>query len=73
MTPHDDSAPATKLDVKLLMTEMGRIYEAIDKLHFHFDVSIENLRHDFIGTTNDKFVDVRRRLDALEHHTGLAA
>lgn len=85
----DPSPPATKLDIELLMKDIGNLYianerwknevlEKMDKrfeahgkklmkeIKLYFDVTAENMLHDFRGGWNDKFVDHDRRITVLE-------
>lgn len=82
-TTKDDSAPATKKDVELLMREFGKLYEYIDKkveasktdiitdvIH-QVKILEENLRDDF-RAYHEQLSDHGVRIKALEHYTGLA-
>jgi len=69
------------------MGELGKTYDAMEKwkneLHMdmtiwktelkdHFDVVVENLRHDMIGTHKDKIQNHEDRIVRLEHHARIA-
>jgi predicted nucleic acid-binding Zn-ribbon protein len=85
----DDSAPATKNDIAMLMDEIGKLYDANEKwkdeileanekwkdeLKKHFDVIAENIHHDMLkGALNDKVEQHEDRIQNLEQHTGLIA
>lgn len=82
--PDDGQAPATKEDVRLLMESIGRLYDANERwkeeVKEHFDVVVEQLRHDLLGASKDKvelhedrLADHARRLTRLERRAGLVA
>lgn len=83
--PHDDAtAPATKDDIRLLMEQIGRLYDANarwkDEIIQHFDVAVESIRHemqaahhDSIELLRDQTADHASRIKRLERHAGLAA
>ncbi len=65
----NDSPPATKADIGMVMTEIGKLYIAneqwkdeiitcvdnkAEETKRHFDVVAEDLKHDFWGIHNDK-------------------
>ncbi|HUY92240.1 MAG TPA: hypothetical protein VMV10_26100 [Pirellulales bacterium] len=66
---HDDStAPATKEDIRLLMEQMGKLYDADarwkddiqnsisrwkDEIIEHFDVAVETIRHEMRAAHHD--------------------
>jgi len=74
------SAPATKNDIGLLMTEMGRLYDAnarwkeeiIRETKHHFDLRVEDIRYDLLGVNKDRIENHEDRLRRLERHTGVA-
>lgn len=72
-----DQSPATKQDIRLLMDEIGKLYQANEKwkeeLKQHFDVVAENLIHDFRGALNDKIQNHENRIVLLEQQVRLAA
>lgn len=76
MVKSDDTSPATKADIKMLMDSMGKLFDANEKwkdeLKGHFDLTVETIRHDLIGAKNDKIENHEDRLRKLERHTGLA-
>jgi len=76
-----DNAPATKLDIKMLMDEIGRLYDAnlkwkeeiIEKMkkwkfeiERHFDVVAENMHHDLLGANNDEIENLKNSKDDHE-------
>lgn len=78
--PPDDTIPATKADIRLLMEEMARLYDANQRwkdeilehvaaaeirTKEHFDVVAENLRHDYAGAFEDK---LGQHTDTIERH-----
>ena len=69
-------APATKADIRMLMVEIGKLYDANqrwkDELKGHFDLAVENIRTDLVGANKDKIENHEHRLGRLEKHTGLA-
>lgn len=76
MTP-DPKAAATKEDIAMLMDSNAKMYDAMagwkDELKEHFDVALENVRHDLIGANKDRIEDHEHRLKRLETQTGLQA
>lgn len=84
----DDQAPATKKDIKMLMDQIGKLYDANegwkdeileanekwkDELKEHFDTIAENIHHDMLkGALNDKVEQCKDRIVRLEQHVGLA-
>lgn len=61
----DNTAPATKADISILMQRMGdmdnnihalkiQVDQKADETKRHFDVVAEDLKHDFWGIHNDK-------------------
>ncbi len=80
--PADPSAPATKADIRMLMDEIGRLYDANqrwkDDILAHFDLTIENIRHDLtsanreeIELLKDSRASHETRIGALERAVGL--
>ena len=76
----DQTAPATKADITLLKTDMvllkADMIQWKDDIKTHFDIVIENLRHDMIGTHKDKIsviddrtIDHEKRIRRLETGT----
>lgn len=84
----DENRPATKEDVRLLMEQIGRLYDATegwkdemrdtterwkDEVKGHFDLAVETIRHDLLGANRDDIASMKDRLTRLERQTGLAA
>jgi hypothetical protein len=71
-----NSPPATKADIKLLMSSIGRLYDANerwkDEVKQHFDVAVETIRHELVSANRDKVQALVDRVSRLERHTGLA-
>lgn len=78
----DDQTAATKADIQLLMDSIGNLYDANERLKEelkgHFDLVIENLRHDFLGGRHDKVEllddktqDLDKRVSRLEAYIGV--
>jgi len=83
MSP-DPSAPATKEDIRLLMEEMGKLYDRVvqseerlqewkQEIVDEFHVVAEDLRHDLFGITKDQLAGHEDRIVRLEKHTKLIA
>ena len=80
----DSNAPATKKDIQIIMTELGKMYDAQERwkteLKEHFDLVAENIRHDF-ASANREEIDMlkdghkghEKRILTLERTAGLAA
>jgi hypothetical protein len=76
----DQTAPATKQDIALLMEQMGSYYmkteSKIQRLKadmvFHTEVLIENLRHDLLGAQKDEITSIKTRLRRVERKVGLS-
>lgn len=83
---HDDQAPATKLDIHLLMAQIGdyydrtenrmtdlerKIQESEERTKRHFDVVAETMRHDYLGAHKDRIENHENRIRRLEEHSGL--
>lgn len=84
MPNNDAAAPATKEDIRLLMEQIGKLYDANarwkDEIIEHFDVAVETIRHemkaahhDSIDLLRDQNADHAKRIERLERHAGLAA
>lgn len=87
MPKPDDTSPATKADIKMLMDSMGKLFDANelwknelredsrrmkDDMKGHVDLTIELLRHDLMDAKKDRVENHEDRLRKLERHTGLA-
>ena len=87
MATPDDTSPATKADIKMLMDSMGKLFDANerwknelrddagrmkDEMKGHVDLTIELLRHDLLDAKKDRVENHENRLRKLERHTGLA-
>lgn len=76
MAKHEDTSPATKDDIKMLMDSIGRLYDANERwkneLKEHFDLKTEIIRHDLIDAKSDRVANHEDRLRKVEKHTGLA-
>jgi hypothetical protein len=78
--PKDASAPATKQDIRLLMEQMGRHYDQVERrlagheeqIKRHFDVTVEHIRHDLEGANKDRIENHEHRLTRLEERTGIS-
>lgn len=87
--PKDNTAPATKEDVRLLMKMIGTSEERMTR-HFnqeiakrirasevsvkrHFDVAVETIRHDLLGANADEIESLKNRVTRIETHVGLTA
>jgi KaiC/GvpD/RAD55 family RecA-like ATPase len=81
-TKGDPSAPATKADIQLIMAELGKLYDANQRwkneMKEHFDLTVENIRHDLEGANRDQIdvlkdrsTDHQRRIVRLEKLAGL--
>lgn len=60
----DFSAFEEKVDTK--------IERAKDEIIRHLNLVAENMRHDWLGATQDQFESLKGRVSRLERHTGLA-
>ena len=80
----DNQTPSTKADIAALMDSIGKLYDANecwkDEIIRHFDVTVENIRHDLEGANKDdiellKDAKNRRaeRIQRLERHVGIVA
>jgi hypothetical protein len=76
----DQTAPATKQDIQLLMEQIGGVYEQFGGLYARFDEErlytsalIENLRKDVFDVQDHKFSVVNNRLMRIEKHLNIAA
>ncbi|MCF7845149.1 MAG: hypothetical protein K9M03_04975 [Kiritimatiellales bacterium] len=80
----DNTAPATKKDIKILMDEIGKLYDANlkwkEEITRHFDVVAENMHHDLLGAHKDDIENLKnakndheQRIHRLEKHTELVA
>ncbi|MBI5793988.1 hypothetical protein HZA87_02785 [Candidatus Uhrbacteria bacterium] len=77
MRKKDDQSPATKSDIRILMDQIGELYDANKRwkdeiLHF-FDIRLEDIRHDLLGVNKDKIESHEDRIRRLERHAGFAA
>ena len=79
----DKASLATKADITAIMSELGKLYDANerwkDELKGHFDVTVENIRHDLtsanreeIQAMNERARDHARRIGRLEVRAGMA-
>jgi len=51
----DDTAPATKADIKQLLGQLDKRLEKIEeRLMHHVDVRYEDIRHGAVGAMNEK-------------------
>ncbi|MBI1812667.1 hypothetical protein HY285_05765 [Candidatus Peregrinibacteria bacterium] len=88
--PTDDSsqAPATKQDIRMIMEEIGKLYDANEgwkdeileanegwkeEIIHEFKVVGESIRHDAMGSNKDRIEQHEDRIKRLENHTGLLA
>lgn len=80
---NDPTAPATKADIALVMNEIGKLYDANQRLKHdlreHFDFTVENIRHDLEGANRDHIEmlkdrsnDHLHRIKRLEKNAGIA-
>ena len=74
----DGSAPATNGDLRQLRTDLGKEMqkmkqEILREIKLHFDVTVENIRHDLLGANRDEIEVIKDRVTRLEQHTGLVA
>ena len=65
MPTMDPQAPATKLDVQLLMQEVAKTNLGIEDLHRHFDVAVELIKSEAFSSQKDK---LSLHDDRLESH-----
>ena len=76
-------SPATKEDIRLLMEQIGAYYDRVesrlaaheDSIKRHFDVRVEDIRHDLLGASKDRLEahqdrlnDHGERIERLERH-----
>ena len=86
MTNKDDTAPAKKADIKAIMDSIGELYDAnqrwkdeiLEETKRHFDVTVEQIRHDLEGANKDKIevlddakVEHDQRITHLEQVVGV--
>lgn len=80
----ENTAPATKADVVLLMDSIGKLYDANEnwknELKEHFDLVAENMRHDLLGANHEEIALLKdtqithgRKIARIERHVGIAA
>ncbi|MSR86682.1 hypothetical protein EXS70_00715 [Candidatus Peribacteria bacterium] len=75
----DMTAPATKQDIALLMDQIGQYYDKTERrihtmserLELHFDVAVENIRHDLQSANREEIENIKDRVTRLERKTGL--
>jgi hypothetical protein len=78
----DMTAPATKLDVQMLMEEMGKIHTAIerrqnelsqwkDDLRLHFDAAVDHFKDAVRVINTEKLYDHEHRIIHLEVINGV--
>jgi hypothetical protein len=78
----DETTPATKADINLLMDEMSKLYVANeqwkDEIVRHFDVVAENIHYDMVGAHKDKIgviddrsLQNRQRIEKIEAHLAI--
>lgn len=77
MTKKDDKAAATKGDLSKVKHELKADMhnlktEILEEIKSHFDLAVENIRHDLLGANRDEIEAVKDRVTHLEVHTGLA-
>jgi hypothetical protein len=96
MSKPNDTSPATKSDIKLLMDELGKLYDATERwkdeladktqrwqllsvteTKQHFDLTVEQIRHDLLAANREQIELLRDRADGhenritrLEQHAG---
>jgi hypothetical protein len=74
--------PATKDDIQAMMAQIAKLYDAnrrwTDDLKSHFDVAVENIRHDLLGVNREEIESLKdrsgqqeRRIERLEMQAGL--
>ncbi len=99
MPQRNDDIPATKSDIKLLMDELGKLYDAnerwkdeladktqrgqllaVTETKQHFDLTVEQIRHDLLAANREQIELQRDRIDGhenritrLEQHAGYVA
>lgn len=75
--PKKSSPPATKEDIKILMEQFGKLYDANEQwkneILRHFDVSVETIRHDLLGANKERIENHEDRITRLEHHVGIGS
>jgi len=80
----DHTTPVTKADINALMDSIGKLYDANEawkeEIIRHFDVVVENIRHDLEGANRDEIEVLKdskasheQRITRLESHVGLVA
>ncbi len=71
----DMTAPATKLDMKMLMDEIVRLYHATerwkDEMKLHFDFSVEQIKESVKMINMEKIKNHDDRITHLEVITGI--
>lgn len=82
----DDTTPATKADIQMLMDSIGKLYDANERwkdevmsdVKRHFDVVVEQIRHDLKGANReaievhkDRTNDHETRIGRLEARAGI--
>lgn len=79
-TKEDLKRFATKEDLKRFATKedlqdlrVGLKKEILQEIKHYFDLTVENIRHDLLGTNRDEIEVIKDRVTRLEQHTGLAA
>ena len=87
MTKDDDQAPASKTDIRMLMEQMGAYYDKTEdriatleenlkewkeEIKRHFDVVVEDIRHDLQGANRDEIESTKDRVTRLEQRAGIA-
>lgn len=78
---NDDTAPATKADIRYLRTEVNAKFEMhTAEIKRYFDLAVETIRHDLLGANRDQIEVLKdrsanheRRIRGLEAAAGLAA
>ncbi|MBI3332038.1 hypothetical protein HYZ99_03710 [Candidatus Peregrinibacteria bacterium] len=73
----DNTSPATKQDVQILMEGISNLYAANqrwkDEIIHEFKVVAEDIRHDAMGAQKDRIEQHDDRIKRLEKHTKLIA
>jgi len=76
------AAPATKADIQAMMAQIAKLYDAnrrwTDDLKIHFDVAVENIRHDLLAANKEEIESLKdrsgqhhRRIERLEMQAGI--
>lgn len=77
MHKQDNHAPATKADIQMLMEQIGMLYDANQRwkseIMEHFDLTVENIRHDLQGARRDEIESIKDDVQRLKQHAGFAA